>query len=150
MSDSVKKQTSHAKLETEWCLLQNQYDSYEKFSLIIKLINCVIFTLAFLSSHLNIIAIALLAVVWLQDAIWKTFQARIENRLLVLEDALNNKEQNLTESASILPFQYNRQFMQNRPSTLGLVFEYFGQAIRPTIAFPHILLVCIATLVYLM
>lgn len=53
----------------EWMLLQNQFENYEKWSLVIKLmaIIVVIWSLAF--SIKGVIAALLLFVLWLQDSI---------------------------------------------------------------------------------
>jgi len=80
-------------------------------------------------------------VLWLQDAIWKTFQARIENRLLQLEENLSG-EQSL-ERADGKAYQFNSAYIKNRPDNLGLIKEYFYQAIRPTIAYPHVILLLV-------
>ena len=128
-------------LAAEWAVLQQQYDSYEKFSLLIKLFAIgLLATLLFASS--NPLLIALLLLVWLQDAIWKTFQARIEARLQLVEEELAANP----PSSESVAFQYNRQFALNRPGSVGLLREYLRQALRPTVAYPHLLLVLLATL----
>jgi len=142
-------------LSTEWQLLQQQNDHYETWSLIIKLVNIILLPVM-ITLHLPfIIIVPLLLTLWLQDAIWKTFQARGESRLLVLEKAIAKQtnrgvasEGELADNSEFtgdtqqeLPFQYNHNFLKERPSTEGLIIEYLKQALRPTIAFPHILLV---------
>jgi len=128
-------------LANEWSLLQNQFDSYEKYSLLIKLTSIVILFIAYCTHHLDIFIFIVLLVLWLQDAIWKTFQARIENRLLQLEESLSG-EQSL-ERADGKAYQFNSAYINNRPGTMGLIKEYFCQAIRPTIAYPHALLLLV-------
>lgn len=127
-------------LSNEWSLLQSQYDSYEKYSLIIKLVAMVIFYGAHLSGKIGLIVSLLLTVFWFQDAIWKTFQSRIELRLLALEEALAK------ESDRVVPYQFNRDFIEKRPSQLGLLKEYVSQGIRPTVAFPHVILIILLIL----
>lgn len=135
----------------EWQLLQNQYDSYEKYSLVIKLfsISSLLFSIAFQVPALFVILI--LMVIWFQEAIWKTFQARIEQRLLSIECAIK-KQSNVDVEAvndaeiACLAFQYNSEFLKYRPSTLGLVKEYCSNAVRPTVAFPHAVLVMLYVL----
>jgi hypothetical protein len=129
-------------LTQEWQLLQNQYDSYEKYSLLIKLVNIVLFSIALLMGIVNIVILLVLLVVWLQDAVWKTFQSRIDDRLVQLEVALADDT-----ATSAIPFQYNREFAQNRPSTIGLIASYLSQAVRPTVAFPHVVLVMIGAVI---
>ncbi|OUS10983.1 hypothetical protein A9Q90_00310 [Gammaproteobacteria bacterium 54_18_T64] len=130
-------QTSH--LAAEWSLLQKQFDSYEKYSLLIKLANIGVLAVAYFTDHLSAFILCLLLILWLQDAIWKTFQARIDSRLLQLEAYLSNDH--TLQHCDGVAFQFNSLYLQNRPSSAGLIKEYFGQALRPTIAFPHLLLI---------
>lgn len=122
-------------LENEWSLLQNQFDGYEKYSLLIKLFSTSILSIAYFTHQLHLFVFFLLIVLWLQDGIWKTFQSRIETRLLQLEEYLSGE----TEPAELSgkAYQYNRSYMKCRPSTLKLIQEYFQQSIRPTVAYPH-------------
>ncbi len=129
---------------SEWKVLQNQFDSYEKFSLIIKLASIGLLSTAFLINNLNYYTFFLLLVLWLQDAIWKTFQSRIDSRLLTIEKQLLNSAE--ISSFDEQAFQFNSHYLENRPSTLGLIIEYAKQAIRPTVAFPHVFLVFILIL----
>lgn len=126
-------------LHMEWTTLQNQQDSYEKFSLLIKLSNlALISTLLF--SHYNSQLLPLLsAILWLQDAIWKTFQNRISVRLLALEHAISTQDSEQT-------MQFNANWSETRPSTTGLIMEYGKQAIRPTMIFPHGVLFVLAVI----
>jgi hypothetical protein len=129
-------------LASEWRLLQNQFDSYEKYSLLIKLVSVVVLSAAFFSNRLNVIVLFLLLILWLQDAIWKTFQTRIEYRLLQLEGFLSHKQ--AAEESDNRAYQFNSVYSKSRPSTAGLIHEYLRQAIRPTIAFPHVVLLLMA------
>ena len=126
-------------LSNEWMLLQNQYDSYEKYSLVIKLLAMVVFYCSHISQKIGWIILLLLGVLWLQDAIWKTFQSRIELRLLALEEALSDRQQN--SESGFLAYQFNRDFLAKRTSQLGLIKEYFMQGLRPTVAFPYVVLI---------
>ncbi|MGF1765511.1 hypothetical protein [Aliivibrio kagoshimensis] len=129
-------------LTQEWQILQNQYDSYEKYSLLMKLFNIALFSVAWLIEGVNVVTLLVLLVVWLQDAIWKTFQSRIDDRLVQLEVALSDET-----AIRTMPFQYNREYAQNRPSTIGLIASYLSQAVRPTVAFPHVVLVMIGAVI---
>lgn len=123
-------------LESEWSLLQNQFDSYEKYSLVIKLISVGVLTYAFTSGVVGVFVVCLLLVLWMQDAIWKTFQGRIETRLLQVEKSLA-----ATGNSDVTAFQFNTQFLQHRSGITGLIVEYVKQALRPTVAYPHVVLV---------
>ncbi len=122
--------------KTEWCLLQNQFDSYEKHSLYIKLLSVIALLMAEALSMSNILIILILTVLWLQDAIWKTFQSRIEPRLLQLEGYIQEGGENA-------PFQFNREYQKVRLTGLSLIAEYISQSIRPTVAFPYVVLILI-------
>lgn len=126
-------------LENEWCLLQNQSDSYEKFSLLIKLVG---FLMTFATIFLNVNELVLIIVflsLWLQDGIWKTFQSRIETRLIELEAIIANKDEQLT----VVAYQFNTSFQKNRLKRASLMGEYLRQTLKPTVAFPHIIFVFI-------
>lgn len=131
--------TSH--LASEWSLLQSQFDSYEKHSLLIKLSSIGVLAAAYFTNHLSVFVLLLLLILWLQDSIWKTFQARIDTRLLQLEGYFSNEHS--LENRDGIAFQFNSQYAQNRPGSVGLLKEYFGQSLRPTVAFPHIVLIAI-------
>ena len=128
----------------EWQVLQNQYDSYEKYSLAIKLLAAIFLLCGLVYQLPSIYTAVLIAVLWLQDAIWKTFQARIETRLYVVEAQLAAIKQG--DAVVELAFQFNRNFLAQRPSSIGLVKEYLLQALRPTIAYPYLLLLPMALL----
>lgn len=121
-------------LNKEWCLLQNQFDSYEKHSLFIKLASILLLAGALLADMASYALGFVLAILWLQDAIWKTFQSRIETRLLAVE--LNIKTKNTDDA-----FQYNSRYQESACSGGALIKEYLTQAIRPTVAFPHLVLI---------
>lgn len=128
--------------KTEWCLLQNQFDSYEKHSLYIKLLSVIAVLAVAVSATTSIYTVLILAVLWLQDAIWKTFQSRIETRLMQLETYISDG----TEQKA---FQFNSEFLKVRSGGLSLIAEYMRQALRPTVAFPHIVLILIVLLHYI-
>lgn len=123
-------------LKTEWCLLQNQLDSYEKHALYIKLLSIMVLLAAVLGNAIGLSIILILLVLWLQDAIWKTFQSRIESRLLQIEGSIS-------EEKSGGAFQYSSNYLKTRLTGLSLINEYFIQAVRPTVAFPHVVLIVI-------
>jgi len=116
-------------LSTEWQVLQKQSDQFELYSLTIKLIAIILLFVSFVfPAHL--IAGVVFALLWLQDAILKTYQSRTEQRLIAIEHAFDN---NSTNNA----FQFNYPFSQMPRSTSGLVKEYIKQALRPTNAVIH-------------
>lgn len=122
---------------TEWESLQNLIESSERQALWIKLIAVILTGVALLSQTGSLLSIILLvAVLWLLEAIWKTFQGRMSARLLQVEQALAGE-------GELLPLQFNRQWEDLRPGTLGLIVQYAKQALRPTIMLPYPLLMAL-------
>lgn len=127
-------------LTHEWTVLQNQYDSYEKYSLLIKLAAVLAVAGIYMMNASIVMMIAFTLVFWLQDAIWKTYRGRIETRLLSLEKALGVEHSSTAE----IPFQFNTAFQHQRPGVGGLLMEYMQQALRPTVAYPYALLIALS------
>jgi hypothetical protein len=124
-------QNSQTLLSQEWLCLQNQYDSYEKWSLVIKLVNIVLSALLLASIEERYLVLLPVAILWLQDSIWKTFQSRIGDRLLVLEQSIAGGDEKQA-------MQFNSQWLASRPAAMALVGEYVSHAFKPTVAYPHI------------
>ena len=129
--------------KTEWSLLQNQFDSYEKHSLYIKLTSIFILFATQVTITNTIYVLFLLIVLWLQDAIWKTFQSRIETRLLQIE-------MHIAQASKEGAFQFNSEYQKVRFSGMSLIKEYACQALRPTVAFPHAVLIFILLIQYVL
>lgn len=126
-------------LAQEWKILQKSYDQYESYSLMIKLLTI---TLTFISLSLGfdlLLIATFITILWLQDAIWKTFQARIEVRLIKLENFIADNNQQTQEINLCLPvpFQFNDDFASSRQGVLGLIKEYLTTMLKPTVAYPY-------------
>lgn len=127
---------NQAELAKEWCLLQNQFDSYEKHSLLIKLASIGLVSSFYLTDKISFVCCFILIILWLQDAIWKTFQSRIEWRLRQLENYFSSST--IKENTTLKAYQLNAQFSDMRLTGFALLNEYFKQALRPTVAFPYV------------
>ena len=110
-------------LQSEWRLLQQQHEHYEFAGLAIKGA-----AFALLALHAPF-AFLLLAVLWLQEAVIKTFQSRLGELLLRIE-------QGMREGAG-QPMQLHTDWLAGRPRGLALMGEYLRNACRPTVAFPY-------------
>lgn len=119
-------------LEEEWLLLQRQHEAYEFAALAIKGAG-----VALLTFHAPLV-ILLLAVLWLQEAIVKTFQSRLGGRLLRLEAMLHE--------GTGQPMQLHTAWLASRPGGFALAAEYLRSACRPTVAFPYPALMVISLL----
>ncbi|GGD64457.1 hypothetical protein [Lacimicrobium alkaliphilum] len=120
----------------QWITLHRQYEHYEYLALVIKLAG-VMTALTGLFSAMDCWPVLLiLAVLWLLEGIWKTFQARLEVSLMALE--------NTQAETTLFPVYNNWQ--QNRPGLVTLVGQYLRASLRPTVAFPYIVLMLIILL----
>lgn len=123
-------------LNDEWLALQAQYERYEGLALVVKL-------LAFAALVLvqdNTLALALLALLWLQEAVLKTYQGRLGDRLLVVEAGLRSGD-------VVAAMQLHSEWLASRPRGLGLLTQYLKSALRPTVALPYPLLMLLAVVV---
>ena len=122
-------------LQKEWQLLQVASDNYEKYALLIKLLAFVLFVWVYLHAAFSLFIAIILAAIWLQEGIWKTFQARNDERILAIEKALKAKENEFDA------FQLHSEFSRNRPGVISLITAYITNALKPTVAFPYVFLI---------
>jgi len=123
-------------LHQEWLALQSQHERYEALALGVKLV-------AFAATVLvpdNTLALALLALLWLQEAVLKTFQGRLGDRLLVIEAALKAGE-------GTGAMRLHSDWLASRPRGLGMVTQYLKSALRPTVALPYPLLMILVVVI---
>lgn len=125
-------------LSIEWQTLHGDYEKYEQLSLLIKLFSvglCLLCVALSIDIYLSLLFILTL---WLQEGIWKTYQARSGERLLTLETALNDTERNAPPTT---PFSFYSAWEKERPGAIGLVIEYINNALRPTVMYPYVVLI---------
>lgn len=134
----------HTLLGQEWQTLQNNHEQYESHALHIKLIAILLF-LAGLALKLPLLWIGFaLALCWLLEGIFKTYQGRLGDRLLRVEALLGQTTP--TDSA----MQLHTAWQDQRPGGIGLLAGYAGSACRPTVTFPYLpLLLGLAATPYL-
>lgn len=127
-------QPSHTiKNSTEWVALHASYEQAERFSLLIKLIAIIVTAILVALNMSALFTGVLICVFWLQDAIWKTFQSRTEQRLLLIENA---QETNYP--------RFYSHWEDSRPDTVTLLKSYIGSAFRPTVAYPYPVLIMLS------
>jgi len=123
-------------LHHEWLALQALHERYEGLALGVKLA-------AFAAVVLvpdKALALAMLALLWLQEAVLKTFQGRLGDRLLVVEVALKSGE-------GAVAMQLQGEWLANRPRGAGLIAQYLKSALRPTVALPYPLLMMLVLVI---
>jgi len=122
----------------EWVVLHNDHEKYERYSLLIKLVSVIICFVAISFDLSSVIAILFIGIIWLQDGIWKTFQSRMSDRILLVERYI--KEQAVSDNGEVA-FQFYSDWDKSPKGTASLLKEYFRNSIRPTVAYPHAVLV---------
>lgn len=126
-------------LSHEWATLQNNYEQHEKNGLLIKLFAIALLALSPALLPYAPFAVVLLLALWLQEAIVRTFQARLGERILHVERLLR---EGAGQSAPAC--QLHTEWLASRPGLAGLLAEYGKHMLRPTVAFPHAVLVLIS------
>lgn len=120
----------------EWITLQGNFERYEACALAIKLVAVLLFfAAAWLGADAWLVCL-MLGVLWLQEAICKTFQSRLGQRLLQLEAWLGGAATAGAGSA----FQLHSAWRDGRKGAAGLLADYAASACRPTVAFPYAVL----------
>ncbi len=123
-------------LQREWVIIHSDIEKYEQFTLIIKLFSVLICLLCFVYTINPWLNCVLLLTLWLQDGIWKTFQQRSTVRVLQIEEALK-----CDNNATTQAFQLYSEWLAQRQGAIALIREYITTSLKPTVAYPYIVLV---------
>lgn len=135
-----------AELRQEWAALQATFERYERGGLTIKLVAVVLVAVGLLTSFAPVLICVLLAVLWLQEGIWRTFQARIGARILKVEAGLRPQApsatavETLATPGDMVAFQLHSEWLAGRASGLRLLGSYVANSLRPTVAYPYAVL----------
>lgn len=119
---------------TEWVTLQQDHERYESSALLVKLVAVVLATLGLALSWPALALILPLPVLWLQEGILRTSQSRLGARLLRIESGAPDA------------FRLHTEWQAGRPGAIGLLAEYVGNSLRPTVAFPYAVLLVVIVL----
>jgi hypothetical protein len=110
--------------------------------LLIKLLAVLLCAVGFALALHEVVMVLLLLVLWLQEGIFRTSQARLGVRILRIEQGVVSGERSA--------FQLHSEWLASRPGLVGLLAEYGRSTLRPTVAFPYaVLLFLIVVLVVL-
>lgn len=126
-------------LEREWEIIHRDHERYEQFALVIKLITLLVVLACWVFAVDAVLTIIFIAVLWLQEGIWKTYQARLGARLLWIEQSLR-----APSSKDGAPYQLYSTWSAQPKNLLTTLTEYFANAIRPTVAYPYVVLIALA------
>ena len=123
-------------LAQEWNTLQNNIEQYEKSGLLIKLTGVVLCAVGLTLGHHAIVVSILIGVLWIQEGIFRTFQSRLVERILRIEQLIKQDMPNERTA-----YQLYSEWLTGRAGTVGLVKEYALSMSRPTVAFPYVVLI---------
>ena len=119
-------------LGQEWQTLQNNHEQHEKNALLIKLTSLTL-CLGGLALGLPLLWISFAVLLcWGLEGIFKTYQARLSERLLRVEAMLGGLQ------PSAAPMQLHAEWAAGRPGGAALIAGYALSACRPTVAFPYL------------
>ncbi len=128
-------------LSQEWTSLHQEHERYDRCALFIKLTAVLALLLSLGLSMSLWLGLIFIFVLWLQEGIWRTVQARTSARLLVVEQLIKQQ----TEQSGM---QFYSNWETSRPGTIDLIKEYISNALRPTVAYPYVILLGIVIGVY--
>ena len=133
-------------LGQEWTTLQNNHEQYERGGLLLKVV-AVVLTAAGAGLGFDALLVGgMVALLWVQEGIYRTFQSRIGARILrvealVRDGGLHAGETPLAGAPDGPAFQLHSEWLATRQGVAGLLAEYARSACRPTVAFPYALIV---------
>ena len=119
----------------EWATLQNNYEQYEKYSLLIKLGSTALFVSCLALALHVAAAVAVMLILWGQAGIFRTYQSRLGERILRVEQLLRQASPQVAYAC-----QLHTEWQAVRPGFGGLLAEYAKSMLRPTVAFPYVVL----------
>lgn len=123
-----------APLHQEWHVLQTQHERHETCAHGIKLAAVALCAVGWLYALDVVLASVLTLLLWGQESILRTTQARLGARILRAEAALRALD------ATAVPCQLHSEWLAARPGIAGLLAEYVGNAWRPAVAYPYVLM----------
>ena len=129
------RQSETTALDHEWATLQNNYEQYEKSSLLIKLAGIALFVSCLALALHVAMAVAVMLVLWVQEGIFRTYQSRVGDRILRVEQLLKQASPQVAYAC-----QLHTEWQAARPGFGGLLAEYAKSMLRPTVAFPYAVL----------
>lgn len=124
-------------LLSQWQTLHNSHESYEHYALIIKLFSVAITVACFMYKISPLIIFIILALLCLQEGIWKTFQSRAANAILNIEQKIATVDSQQDNNAMSLHLFYT-DWQESRTSTVALICEYIKNTLKPTVLYPYL------------
>ncbi|MEQ1529509.1 MAG: hypothetical protein ABL925_09345 [Methylococcales bacterium] len=128
-------------LGQEWRTLQNNYEHYESNAFLIKLSAVALYLAAQVLLLNSLVTAAIILILWVQEGIFRTYQARLGRRILRIEGLLKQAEPAIGAAC-----QLHTHWLAERKGFSGLLAEYAASTARPTVAFPYAVLLLLHVL----
>lgn len=120
------------KNQAEWLAVQRGYDKAEHLALGLKVLATIIWVYLISIDESLLLQLGSIALFWLHEAILKTQQSRAAARLLQLEHAIRQMQDE--------GCQWHSQWQSTRPGTIALLTSYACHAFKPTVAVTYLIL----------
>lgn len=120
------------KNQAEWLAVQHSYDKAEQIALALKVLAIIIWIYLISIDESLLLQIGTIGLFWLHEAIVKTQQSRAAKRLLHLEHAIRQIQDE--------GCQWHSQWQSDRPGALALITAYMCHALKPTVAITYVIL----------
>ncbi len=134
MKYQTMQNASKPLLSQEWQILHNDHERYDKYGLLIKLTAVLACLISIVTGMSVLLGLVFIGVLWLQEGVWRTVQARTSDRILKVEEQLKH-------SGDQSALQFYSEWEAKRGGTAALIKEYVVNAIRPTVAYPYVILI---------
>lgn len=115
----------------EWATLQQDHERHERTAAGIK-IAAVALTAAGFVAVPGWATVMLLGALWIQEAMLRTVQGRLGDRLLLVESLLAKTPPPTGEA-----YLFHTAWTAQRGGAASLLVEYLRSAFRPTVLFPY-------------
>lgn len=135
ITDLLMNTSYPSPLQIEWTTLQQDHERHERCAVGIKIAAVALTAGAALFGFPFELAAPLIAIVWVIEAMLRTVQGRLGQRLLKVEALIAD---GASEYAAC---QLHTEWQATRPGAAGLLMEYAKSALKPTVAFPYPLLI---------
>lgn len=120
----------------EWSTLQRDHERHERTAVLVKVAAVFLAGTVFVVAIPAWVGLLLIAALWLQEAMLRTVQARLGDRLLRVETLMAEDPDGARGA-----YRFHTEWAAQRGGAGALLAEYLGAALRPTVAFPYPLLI---------
>jgi hypothetical protein len=121
----------------EWATLQQDHERHERTAAGIKIAAVVVTAAGFVAVP-EWASVLLLGALWIQEAMLRTVQGRLGDRLLLVEALLAK-----TPAPAGEAYRFHTAWNAQRGGVVSLLVEYLRSAFRPTVLFPYPVLMAI-------